>query len=275
MNSRHKRWITVALTGLIGWILGADPVWADGSEPRGYSVRGIIRKGIDGQGRCHGDLAKTTGLANATSLAYKVLLLNADGSESSVDASKTTFHFGQQFRIEIEADSDLYVYVFHEGPDGVRTILLPDAIDKGRIPMVKQGQKKVLPDDGTYFEFVEPAGVEKLLVYASPEPRNDLTPKAAFEGLKESGKNQQMIEMKSQQDKIIGEKTKDQPKEPITTPDIQKVVESNQSLPEFRLRGLRWQPETENVAEGKTVLVGSYDPNVRPDLFLQISLETK
>ncbi|MBY0588529.1 DUF4384 domain-containing protein [bacterium] len=274
MSLPRHRWVAPALAGMIGMIMSAERLWAD-NPPQGFTVRSIIRKGIDDQGRCHGDLAKATGLANATSLAYKVLLLNPDGSESSVDASKTTFRFGQQFRIEIEADSNLYVYVFHEGPDGVRTILLPDTIDKGRIPMVKQGQKKVLPDDGTYFEFVEPAGMEKLLVYASPEPKNDLTPKAAFDGVKDKDKNQKLIEMKSQQDKVIGEATKNQPKEAITTPDIQKVVESNEVLPEFRLRGLRWQPEAENLTEGKTILVGSYDPKVRPDLFLQISLETK
>jgi hypothetical protein len=274
MNLMRHRWVAPALAGMIGMIVATPRLQAD-PPAKGYSVRSIIRKGIDDQGRCHGDLAKTTGLANATSLAYKVLLLNPDGTESSVDASKTTFRFGQQFRIEIEADSNLYVYVFHEGPDGVRTILLPDVIDKGRVPMVKQGQKKVLPDDGTYFEFVEPAGTEKLLVYASAEPKSDLTPKAAFEGVKENDKNQKMIEMKSQQDKVIGQATKSQPEKAITTPDIQKVVESNEVLPEFRLRGLRWQPETENLAEGKTVLVGSYDPKVRPDLFVQISLETK
>lgn len=245
----------------------------DAAKPA-YSVRSIIRKGIDDQGRVHGELADATGLANATSLAYKILLLNDDGSESSVDAGKTTFKFGQQFRIEIEADSDLYVYVFHEGPDGIRTILMPDVIDGGRVPMVKQGQKKVLPDDGTYFEFVPPAGVEKLLVYASPDPKNDLTPKEAFENVPEEG-NKNMIELKNQQDKVISDATKSQPTEAITTPDIQKVVQSNEALPEFRLRGMRWQPEEESAAEGQTVMVGSYDPKVRPELFVEISLETK
>jgi hypothetical protein len=213
-------------------------------------------------------------LANATSLAYKVLLLNADGSESSVDASQTTFQFGQQFRIEIEADSDLYVYVFHEGPDAVRTLLMPDVVDKGRVPLLKRGQKKVLPDDGTYFEFVPPAGVEKLLVYASPNIRSELTPKEAFENLQEMDKKK-MIELKNQQDKVISDATKNQPADALTSSDLQKVAESNEAIPEFRLRGMRWKPETDDAGEGQTVMVGSYDPNVRPDLFVEISLETK
>lgn len=251
--------------------------YADEPAKKGeYSVRSIIRKGIDDQGRVHGDLAKVTGLANATSLAYKVLLVKEDGTEATVDAADTTFKFGQQFRIEIEADSDLYVYVFHEGPNGTRTILMPDVVDNNRIPMVRRGQKKVLPDDGTYFEFVPPAGVEKLLVYASPERRDQLTPKDAFENVEEMDKKK-MIELKNQQDKVISEATKNQPKEVATSPDIQKVVQSNEALPEFRLRGMRWQPEAAetNAAEGQTVMVGSYDPKVRPDLFVEISLQTR
>lgn len=257
----------------------AAPVTAIAEEPARpeYSVRSIIRKGIDDQGRVHGELAEVTGLANATSLAYKILLLNDDGSESTVNAGDTTFKFGQQFRIEIEADSDLYVYVFHEGPDNIRTILMPDVVDQGRIPMVRRGQKKVLPDDGTYFEFVPPAGVEKLLVYASPERKDALTPKEAFENAEEMDEKK-MIELKNEQDKIISESTKNQPAEAITAPDIKKVVQSNEGLPQFRLRGMRWQPEQTNATEkkdGQTVMVGSYDPTVRPDLFVEISLETR
>lgn len=259
-------------------LVGIVCLWttAQAEEPAkpAYSVRSIIRKGIDDQGRVHGELAKATGLANATSLAYKVLLLNDDGSEKNVDAGDTTFSFGQQFRIEIEADSDLYLYVFHEGPDGVRTILLPDAVDRGRVPSVRQGHKKVLPDDGTYFEFVPPAGLEKLLVYASPERRDELTPAEAFDNVDEMDESK-MIELKNQQDKVISEATKGQPTEAITAPEIQKVVEANEAVPEFRLRGMRWQPDTQDAAEGQTVMVGSYDPNVRPDLFVEIPLKTK
>lgn len=260
-----QRTLKIAVVGL----LGASFAAADDAKPA-YSVRSVLRKGIDDQGRVHGELAEVTGLKTATSLGYKILLLESDGSEKSVDPSAMTFKFGQQFRIEIEADSDLYVYVFHEGPDGVRTILMPDSVDKGRVPMVRRMQKKVLPDDGTYFEFAKPAGKEKLLVYASPERRDELTPKEAFETM-DKGK---MIELKNEQDKTISQTTKNQ-SEAITSPDIKKVAEMNQSQPEFRLRGMRWDPKVMNIGEGKTVMVGSYDPKVRPDLFVEISLETK
>lgn len=234
--------------------------------------RNIARKGIDDQGRVHGDLAEVTGLKTATSLGYKILLVDENGAEQSVDPAKTVFQPGQQFRIEIEADSDLFIYVFHEGPDAVRTVLMPDAIDQGRVPMVKRGQKKVIPDDGTYFEFTPPAGKEKLLVYASPERRDELTPKEAFENMDKG----EMIELKNQQDKIISDSTKNQPTEAITAPSIEQVAEVLETKPEFRIRGgLRWSPEGMESDGGKTVLVGSFDENVRPSLAVEITLETK
>lgn len=247
------------------------PTVAFGGEDKpAYSVRSILRKGIDDQGRVHGELAEMTGFKTATSLGYKILLLDENGAEQSVDPATTTFQFGQQFRIEIEADSDLYVYVFHEGPDSVRTILMPDAIDKGRVPMVRRGQRKVLPDDGTYFEFAPPGGKEKLLVYAAPERRDELTPKEAFEST-DKGK---MIELKNEQDRTISQRTKDQT-ESITDPEIEKVAEAIEANPEFRLRGVRWDPKAMNIAEGKSVMVGSLEPGVRPDLYVEIPMETK
>lgn len=233
--------------------------------------RNIARKGIDDQGRVHGDLAEVTGLKTATSLGYKVLLVDENGAEESVDPAKTIFKPGQQFRIEIEADSDLFIYVFHEGPDSVRTVLMPDSIDQGRVPMVKRGQKKIIPDDGTYFEFTPPAGKEKLLVFASPERRDELTPKEAFENMDKG----EMIELRNEQDKIISESTKNQPTETITATTIEKVAEAIGSKPEFRIRGgLRWSPEAMEADGSKTVMVGSFDDTVRP-LFVEISLETK
>jgi len=258
------------LGAALAFVVVPVPSLADGDEKPDYSIRSILRKGIDDQGRVHGELAEMTGFKTATSLGYKLLLLDETGAEKAVDPSTTTFQFGQQFRIEIEADSDLYVYVFHEGPDGVRTILMPDSVDKGRVPMVRRGQRKVLPDDGTYFEFAPPPGKEKLLVYASPERRDELTPKEAFESMDKG----RMIELRNNQDRAIGERTKNQTA-PITEPDINKVAEVLQANPEFRLRGVRWDPKSMNLGEGNTAMVASSDPDVRPDLFVEISLQTK
>jgi hypothetical protein len=209
--------------------------------------RSIIRKGIDRDGKVHGEFAKTTGLANATSVGYKILLLDADGKEQPVDPGSYQFQLGQQFRLEVECDSDLYLYVFHESPQGVRTLLVPDAADAGP-PMIKKGQKKVVPDDGTYFEFVPPAGKEQLLMYAAPKPRPQLTPEEAFKDQKQLDPKKR-IELKSAQDKIFD--------------------------PAKKLRARSAFRYTDPNEKSTTEVVGSKDQKQRPDLFVQIQLNTQ
>lgn len=216
-------------------------------------TRGIIRSGIDKDGKVHGDLAKLTGMANATSLSYKILLLGKEGKEQFVDEASYTFKVGQQFRLEIECDSDLYLYVFHEGPDRTRTVLIPDATDGGRIPMAKKGEKKIVPDDGTYFEFVEPVGTERVLVYATAKKRSDLTPEEAFKDPKSLSPNKQ-LEMKSTQDGTFAK------------------------AKEYRTRAAfsyRTKKNEANPAEGKIEIVGTKDKSERPELFVEIPLTTK
>ncbi|QDU59663.1 hypothetical protein Pan216_04940 [Planctomycetes bacterium Pan216] len=264
-----KRFAITTLVALGAICLSGLESHADESTPK-FTTRGIIRAGVDKSGRVHGDLAKLTGLKNATSLNYKILLMNRDGTEKVVNEKDHTFTLAEQFRLIIEADSDLYVYVFHEGPDGIRTVLLPDAADEGRVPMVKKGSQKVIPDDGTYFEVVPPPGTEKLLVYATPEPRPELTPEEAFEdadGTKEEKK------LKTTQDKVFESASSKQAKE-AKTGNVEELAENLDEMPEFRLRGLRWTPE-ESSDEGKTVLVGSFDENKKPDLFVEIPLNSK
>lgn len=239
------------------------------AEGTGFSTRGIIRAGVDRNGRVHSELAQITGLKNATSINYKILLLQPDGTEKFVDEDEYTFKFGEQFRLQIEADNDMYIYVFHEDPKGNRTVLLPDKYDEGYVPLVKKGQTTIIPDDGTYFEFVPPAGTERLLVFASPEKQPNLTPEAAFR----EQDNQQQIEMKSQQDAVFNAEKKKEPMEVVKESDPKKVAQVNQGLPEFRLRGMRWEPPPASKEDGKTVFYGTYDER-KPSLFVEISMKT-
>lgn len=235
-----------------------------------YTTRGIIRAGVDRNGKVHGELAQLfNGVKNAISINYKILLLQPDGTEKFVDEEKYTFRFGEQFRLQIEADNDMYLYVFHEGPDGQRTVLVPDKYDDGYVPMVKKGEKTIVPDDGTYFEFVEPPGEERLLVYATMEKQPNLTPDEAF---KEQDK-QTEIKVKSQQDAVLNEEKERAPKEAIKESDPKKVAQANQRLPEFRLRGMRWEPPA-SADDGKTVFYGTYDEEKKPSLFVEISMKT-
>lgn len=238
----------------------------------GVSFRGIIRAGMDHNGHVHGNFAKQTGLVNASSLSYKILLLDKDKKEKAVNEKDFTFEMGQQFRVQIETDNDMWLYVFHEGPDGTRTILMPDKIDKDYVPMAKRGQPKVLPDDGTYFEFTPPPGKERLLVFASPTPRPELTPKEAFETTrpdKESRKKE--IELKSKQDEVLLNTMNKVNKQ--TTTDVEQIIAAS-SVPSFKLRGLRWEPDRFSEQEGHTVLVGSYDEKVKPEVFVSIELKS-
>lgn len=256
-----------AVMGLVAFGMMSGLALAD-DAPK-FKTRGIIRASVDRNGKVGGELKKATGIENATSINYKIQLLGTDGSEKIVDPKNHVFRIGEQFRLLLEADSDLYVYVFHEGPDGLRTVLMPDASDNGHVPMVELGKTKAIPDDGTFFEVVEPAGVEKLLVYATPDKKPELTPDAAFD---DNAEQKERINLKSAQDKVFKASQENAPVAQ-TSADIAQVAENVQQVPEFRLRGFRWEPEEDEKA-GKTVLVGSYDKNVRPDVFVEITLKS-
>lgn len=230
--------------------------------------RQIIRAGIDRNGHVRKDsnLAKLSDVKVATSINYKILLLEPNGKEKNVP-DNFEFKVGQQFRLEVETDSDLYLYVFHEGPDGARTILMPDKYDNGVVPMAKKGQKKVIPDDGTYFEFVPPAGVEKLLVYASPDKKPELTPEGAFEQ-RPGDDDKKRIDLKSAQDRIFSNATNVRAKPQKSVKQVAEKPASDDV--DIIFRGFDITDD-----EGTTIMAGSTDPRTKPDLFRQILLNSK
>lgn len=105
-------------------------------------------------------------------LEYTVVLVDEHGGERAVDPAEHTFRVGDSFLVRIRPQDDLYVYVFNEGPSGDRTCLLPASGEQPRL--VKAGADISLPDDGGYFTFEPPAGEEKLVVVALPEPTDDV-----------------------------------------------------------------------------------------------------
>lgn len=230
--------------------------------------RQIVRKGIDRDGHVRPDseLAKLTKVKVATSVNYRILLLEPDGKERSVPED-FEFKLGQQFRLEVEADSDLYLYVFHEGPDGSRTILMPDKYDNGRVPQAKKNEKKVIPDDGTYFEFVSPAGVEKLLVYANPQKRPELTPQEAFEIKDDADGKKKQLELKSAQDKIFSKAANVRSRHDKADDQLAKAPDDDVAIV---FRG--WDIPDD---DGTTVAAGSTDESRKPDLFKQITLKSR
>lgn len=234
-----------------------------------FKARGVIRAGVDSNGRVHGEFASATGLKHMTAVAYKIQMRDASGKEAVVDERTHTFKVGDQFRLVLEAETDVFVYVFHEGSDKNQVILLPDRFDQGRVPFVKRGEKKVLPEDGNYFVVTAPAGTDKLRVYASPERRAELTPKEAFE----NPTPEQLKELKVKQEKVFSGATNKAPAQKVTAVEPRQVARSNEALPEFRLRGLDWEPQT-SPEEGRIIAAGSYDESKRPDVFFDISVKS-
>lgn len=225
---------------------GAQPA-ASEDLPEFVTTRAVLRKHVRRDGTATGELAKA-GYKHVTSLSYKIKVLKSDGSTEPVDEANRTFEIGQQFYLEIECDSDLYVYVFHEGNDEKRTMLLPDPSLGEREVVVNQGVQKVLPDDGkTCFEFAPPAGTERLLVFASPEKMPDLTPDEAF---KQNPNAKELADIKLKTEAAANEITK-------------------RSIGQWKTK------KKEQVSqEGKMEVAASRIENVKPKIYKNIKLQS-
>lgn len=179
MNASSARAAAIAAGGLL-FLVGcgrpAAPPAATGAAPASPSVprpeapaaeaaapevleRTIVRK-------------KLPRNLKSIALEYTVVLVDKSGAERPVDPAEHTFEIGDSFLVRIKPEDDLYVYVFNEGPGGERTCLLPAADEPPR--RLAAGGAITLPDDGGYFTFEPPAGEEKLLVVALPEPTEDV-----------------------------------------------------------------------------------------------------
>lgn len=144
------------------------------------SVRDLVRKYVRRQDQAaNTGTPKTPGpkkgdvpdklpgdLRKVIALEYTVLLLKGD-REEAVDPHKHEFKLGDKIHVQVEPLSDLYIYIFHEGASGERTCLLPS--DEETPPLAKGERKLRLPSDGGYFEFMPPAGEERLIVVATEE----------------------------------------------------------------------------------------------------------
>ncbi len=124
---------------------------------------------------------------------------------------------------------------------------------------MRRGEKRELPDDKTWFECKPPFGKERLLVYASTDKKTDLTAKSAFS--EKSKRDQGLSSAKP-------------PRQAIKAVEPKQVAAANAGLSEFRLRGLDWQPEAKNEDGSKLAAAGSYDENIKPDLFVEIEIKT-
>lgn len=241
--------------------LASGALLAAAEDEKDVSSRGIVRKwDISSDGKPQGKLKQVARFDNAIGIHFKILLLDPDGKERVVPANHE-FKLGQQFRLEIEAENDLYLYVLHEGSGGKPTLLVPDPKDK-EVPKTAKGKKKILPDDGSYFEFVPPAGTERLRVYACSEQKRDLEIREAFE--KDRPKD---IEMKTRLDKLQSQsETKT-----VSGKDIAQALQDvDLKDPAVRSRGVKVLVEENH---GQTAI--KLAEKSQPDLYHDILLHTK
>ncbi|MFM9058168.1 MAG: DUF4384 domain-containing protein [Planctomycetaceae bacterium] len=187
--------IVVVAIGL-GGCGGGQPAVPAGSaastadpEP-GTRERNIVRKKLPHDVR-------------SIALEYTVILVDASGTERAVDPAEHTFEVGNAFLVRIRPHDDLYVYVFNEGPGGERTCLLPAADEPPHL--VKANAEIALPDDGGHFTFEPPAGEEKLVVVALPEPTDNVRRLAAavFKGQAGGLRTAAATEAKQQADETL------------------------------------------------------------------------
>lgn len=158
-------------------------------------------------------------------LEYTVVLVDQSGNERAVDPAEYTFEVGNSFLVRIRPQDDLYVYVFNEGPQGERTCLMPSADEPPHL--VKAGKEISLPDDGGYFTFEPPAGEEKLVVVALPEPTDDLRmlASAVFKQRAPGVRSEAATEARTAADKAIEELREKSGAGGRTRGPVRKVVE--------------------------------------------------
>lgn len=222
-----------------------------------------------------GALSKSAQLDSkrVTSLKYTVMKRNADGTETAIDESNHTFRLNDEFRLIVEADADLFVYVFHESIDGHRTFLVPDNFDpNGYVPQLVRGTPLRIPRDG-YFEVTPPGGVEKLMVFASDQKHPELTTVGAFSA-PEDLTDAQRRSLKAKQDRVFQTAMHVLADKPSVKQNPQTSKDKNQ-VPRIRLRGLSWQPKSSRARAGKTFIVETDEQHKRPDLFLTIPLKSR
>ena len=233
-------------------------------------VRDSIRSDVNHDGSVTGGALAQAGFKKASSVSYKVLVRNADGSETMVDEANHNFNVGDEFRLVVEADTDLFLYVFHEGPTSKRVLMVPDREDpKGFVPKVTRGKQTLIPADG-YLKVTPPGGLEKLLVFASPVKKPELAARKAYmDPDLLSGKDRELL--KVAQDKVFSSAQKIN-FEKVARTDISEVSKKATGGA-FRLRGFSFAP-SKSANQGKTVFVGSYKADAQPELFIPISLKS-
>lgn len=230
----------------------SDVVRVDAAGKLTCTWRGFIRKRIGADGRANEEFKKSTGSTNVAILSYKVLLLEPGSKKKRfVDERQHAFQIGQKVLLQVETDTDMYVYVAHLDVDGKLTMVLPDDLDKKGAPLVRRDDKpKDLPEDG-YFEIEPPVGTERIFLCGARTKRD---PKLVMDELKA----------------LANPKTAGQ-KKPRDDNHVQFEIRVGQ-VPPDSVRG-QFRREKVTEKEGNIVLTGSKTPGANPQIFVEIPIK--
>ena len=227
-----------------------------------FQARKIVLSGIGRGGRTKGDLKEKTGFAKAVSIEYTLFLLDGDDRRTLFDPQQEQLRLGQRFQIRVRANSDVYVYVFHEDAAGERSVLLPQRA--GAVALVPRDRAVTLPGPDQQFEVVAPVGEETLILFAYPTPRGELVPEPAYDGID--------AQLKAEQDAAFAAADVEQK---VTARDMDAAaaeLKKGAASARFRSRGAKIVLDEGAV---KTVLAGTPDAEGEPAVLERIRLRSR
>ncbi|AXF03942.1 DUF4384 domain-containing protein [Paraburkholderia hospita] len=100
--------------------------------------------------------------------SYFVRLKNPDGTTQDV-LTRRVFHSGEKFQLGVKVNRPSYVYILNEAPDGKVTQIYPQPSQDNFVDAMGV---VFFPAKGA-FQFDDKPGMEKLMVYLSPERAHD------------------------------------------------------------------------------------------------------
>jgi hypothetical protein len=112
----------------------------------------------------------------ARGFRWQILVPDAAGQFQPARPDRV-FRTGQAFRLRLEAQCNLWIYILNRDPDGGEVVLLPTRGEEHLL--VGQGQQVTLPPDGQ-FRFADPPGIEDFRVLASPAKLEWVNPRELF-----------------------------------------------------------------------------------------------